>query len=93
MASNLSANRDSKRNQTGRKVQTWPKDTILITGDSIISGLREHKFVGLGNKKVRSFPGATILDMKDHIKPLIRKKPSKIILHISTNNACDLNSN
>jgi len=41
---------------------------------------------------VRSFPGATIMDMRDHIKPLVRKKPAKIILHIATNDATDLNA-
>ena len=87
-----SANSDSNSNQAGRKIHTWPNDTALITGDSIISGLRENKFDGPGKIKVRSFPGATILDMKDHIKPLIRKKPSKIILHVSTNDAADLNA-
>ena len=54
--------------------------------------LARYKFDGPSKIKVRSFPGATILDMKDHIKPLIRKKPSKIILHVSTNDAGDLNA-
>ena len=35
--------------------------------------------------KVKSFPGATIQDMYDYIKPLL-KKCSKIIWHIGTNN-------
>ena len=37
--------------------------------------------------KVRSFPGATTHDMKDYIKPLLKKKPDNVILHIGTNNA------
>ena len=86
------ANSDSNSNQAGRKIHTWPSDTVLVTGDSINSGLRENKFDGPGKIKVRSFPGATILDMKDHIKPLMRKKPAKIILHVSTNEAGDLNA-
>ena len=86
------ANSDSNSNQAGRKIHTWPNDTVLVTGDSIISGLRENKFHGPGKIKVRSFPGTTILDMKDHIKPLMRKKPAKIILHVSTNDAGDLNA-
>ena len=35
---------------------------------------------------VNSFPGATADDMVDHIKPIIRKRPNKIILHAGTNN-------
>ena len=34
---------------------------------------------------MKSFPGATIQDMYDYIKPLL-KKCSKIIWHIGTNN-------
>ena len=60
--------------------------------DSIISGIAEKNFTGLTEVKVRSFPGATITDMRDHIKPLVRKKPAKIILHIATNDAIDLNA-
>ena len=74
------------------KAHPWPKGTILITGDSIISGIAEKKFTGPTKVKVRSFPGATIMDMRDHIKPLVRKKPAKIILHIATNDATDLNA-
>ena len=40
--------------------------------------------------KVRSFPGATTIDMTDFVKPIIRKKPESVILHVGTN---DLKSN
>ena len=35
---------------------------------------------------VKSFSGATIEDMSDFMKPILRKKPEKVILHIGTNN-------
>ena len=39
---------------------------------------------------VKSFPGAaTIEDMEDFVKPLLRKKPDNEVLHIGTN---DLNT-
>ena len=63
------ANSESSSNQAGRKIHTWPNDTALATGDSIISGLREKKFDGPGKIKVRSFPGATILDERSHQAP------------------------
>ena len=47
----------------------WPKNTVLITGDSMLT-------------KFRSFPGARVSDMFDYLKPLLRKKPGKIILVI-----------
>jgi lysophospholipase L1-like esterase len=34
---------------------------------------------------VKSFSGATVDDMKDFIKPVLRKNPDKLILHIGTN--------
>ena len=35
--------------------------------------------------KVRSFPGANTRDLQDYVKPLIRKRPDKIIIVIGTN--------
>ena len=39
--------------------------------------------------KVHSFPGATVSDMEDYLKPLIKNRPARIILHCRTN---DLNT-
>ena len=58
----------------------------MIVGDSIIHGLNEKKLKKY-SAKVRSFPGATIDDFYDYLKPLLKKKPSHIILHIGTNDA------
>ena len=35
--------------------------------------------------KVRSYPGATIEDMRHNIIPILKRKPSTIILHVGTN--------
>ena len=35
--------------------------------------------------KVRQFPGATITDMYDHLKPILKRHPEFLILHIGTN--------
>ena len=34
---------------------------------------------------VKLFPGATVEDMEDFIKPITRKSPDKLILHVGTN--------
>ena len=34
---------------------------------------------------IKSFSGATTRDMKDYIKPVQRRNPEKVILHIGTN--------
>ena len=37
--------------------------------------------------KVIPFSGATIEDMYDYLKPMLRKCPDNIVLHVGTNNA------
>ena len=34
---------------------------------------------------VKSFSGATLADMNDFVKPLTRRKPDKLIMHVGTN--------
>ena len=34
---------------------------------------------------VKYFPGATVGDMSDYIKPVLRRKPDTVILHVGTN--------
>ena len=68
-----------------RPQSQWPVGTTLIVGDSMLGGIEESR---LGPKrKVRSFPGATIEDMSQYIVPLLRKKPSHVVAHVSTNDA------
>jgi hypothetical protein len=34
---------------------------------------------------VKSFGGANISDLEDYLKPIIRKEPANLILHVGTN--------
>ena len=83
----------STTESTAHQQHHWPKGTVLIAGDSIISGINEKYFEGPNYIKVRSFPGATIADMKDYLKPLLRKNPTTLILHVGTNDASNLKEN
>lgn len=65
------------------------KDKLLIVGDCMVKNLQGHKMSKSSNVKVWSFPGCTVQDMEDHIKPLLRKNPEEIILHLGTNNLKD----
>ena len=66
----------------------WPKGTVAIVGDSIMSGIREELLkTDKHNVKVRFFRGGTIEDMEDNIKPILKREPDYIILHVGTNNA------
>jgi len=35
--------------------------------------------------QVSSFPGCTTSDMADHTRPLVRRRPDSIIIHVGTN--------
>ena len=67
----------------------WKPKTTLIIGDSMLNGLDEKR---LKNCKVRAFSGSSIEDMHFHIVPLLRKRPSTIIIHVGCNNCVDDNS-
>ena len=71
------------------KAALWKKGTTLIIGDSLLYGLDETK---LKNAKVRIYPGGSLEDMHYNIYPLLRKKPTNIIIHAGTNNATTENS-
>ena len=64
------------------------KKTVVIAGDSIVKNTigpkmsaddTNHHFI------VKPFPGATVSDMEDFVKPLTRRTPDKMILHVGTN--------
>ena len=63
----------------------WPRGTTLIVGDSMLGGIEESRMGP--RRKVRSFPGATIADMHQYLIPLLRKKPSRLVAHVGTNDA------
>lgn len=66
------------------------KPVTVIAGDLIIQHICGGWSISRSNRVViKSFPGATTEDMEDFVKPLIRKKPDNVVLHIGTN---DLNT-
>ena len=40
--------------------------------------------------KVRAHPGASISDMLDYLRPILRKKPTHLVLHAETNDIRNL---
>ena len=61
------------------------KKAITTVGDSILNGIKERCLSGKHPVRVRAHPGATILDIADHIKPIARRKPDIVIIHCGTN--------
>ena len=65
----------------------WPKNMILIAGDSMIYGMNEkHISINFKSVKIRCFSGATIGDMYFNL-PTVGKKPAALVLHMGTNNS------
>ena len=66
----------------------WPKNTILIAGDSMINGISKKRIsTNFKSVKVRCFSGATKDGMYFNLIPLLKKKPSALVLHVGTNNS------
>ena len=66
-------------NETHHK---WSKNTTLIVGDFIVSSIEENRISRQWrNVKVKSFSGATIEEMYDYIKLLLKKCPKIIVLY------------
>ena len=63
------------------------RNNVCIVGDSILKHLHPNKLSSDSFKvKVSTFPGCTTEDMKDYIKPILRKNsPDEMILHVGTN--------
>ena len=55
-----------KKDTDIEEVHKWPKNTILIVGDSIINGIEESRIKKTIPVKVRSYQGAKISDMYDY---------------------------
>ena len=75
----------SGRKKSNSSSNIWPKNTMLIASDSIMSGLNEKRLQKDINVKVRCFPGSSITDMHSYLIPLLAKEPDFILLHVGTN--------
>ena len=72
----------------GFNVHCWKEKTTVTAGDSMLSGLDERPLSVKGNVKVHAFSGSTIADLREHyIQPLLKKRPSAVIIHAGTNDA------
>ena len=60
----------------------WCNGTILIATDSMFNNIDETRLSKSKNIKVNNFGGAKIKDMYGYLTPLLRKKPSVLILHV-----------
>lgn len=66
--------------------QTNSRASVVVAGDSIIKYVKGWELSNAEqNVSVKSFSGATVDDMVDFLKPTIRKRPDKLVIHAGTN--------
>ena len=65
----------------GNNAQTR-KPVTVIAGESIIQNIRGWSLSKTNKVVVKPFPSATTEDMEDFIKPILRKDPENIIIHV-----------
>ena len=66
--------------------QTDGQKSVIVIGDSMTKLITGRKLSKSSNVTTKSFPGATIEDLKHYSKPTLKFKPDKIIIHAGTNN-------
>ena len=69
------------------KTSKRKKICVKILRDSMLNGVQEkelNKNADL-NTKIRKYPGASLRDILDHIRPSLRKELDQIIIHARTN--------
>lgn len=84
---NDNAVNDTSNNGIVKSIRKYRSTTII--GDSIIKDIKPHKMrkaVTKGDRVyLKSFPGATVNDMIDYVKPSIKFNPDLLVLHIGAN--------
>ena len=59
---------------------------ITVIGDSMVMFLRSDEMPSVNNAvNIMKHPGSTTDDMVDYVRPLTRKNPHVIIMHVGTN--------
>ena len=75
---------NTNHSQKSAVSQNQKNENIVIIGDSMLNGLhakgfKDHKVT------IKAHPGATTDDIIHYIKPVLNKKPHKVIVHCGTN--------
>ena len=74
------------------KPDTYPPNTCVLMGDSILNSVIERNLSNDPSVKIRKMPGATVYDLRHHALPIIRKQPKPLILQAGTNDVVKFSS-
>ena len=88
---NIERCRNETNNEERQDVHQWPRGTVAIIVDSMVSVFKKEFLLNKKHQiKVRCCRGATVEDMFDYVKPILKRKPDYVVLHVGTNNAKDI---
>ena len=82
------SNSPVKRSNPSSKPSKRKSEVTVIVGDSIVRYVKGKKLSAALKDNfvvVKAFPGASTDCMKDYIKPTLKRKPNRIIVHTGTN--------
>ena len=74
------------------KLGTYPPNTCVLMGDSILNGVIESNISNDRPLKVRKFPGATVDNVRYYALPIIWKQPKFLVIHVGNNHAVKFTS-
>ena len=74
------------------KLGTYPPNTCVLMGDSILNGVIESNISNDRPLKVRKFPGATVDNVRYYALPIIWKQPKFLVIHMGNNHAVKFTS-
>ncbi|CAB4013704.1 Hypothetical predicted protein [Paramuricea clavata] len=81
----LNGKQGGKRHNGDRKNQKSGHSSrkVTIVGDSMLKNLKGYRMSKENKVKISTFPGSATRDMYDYIKPVLRKKPDQVIIHVA----------
>ena len=82
-------NRNQQANSDGNAAQN--KEKVVIARDSMTKFIKPNKLSKKHHVQSYSFAGVKVEDMNDFVKPLLRGRPDKVIVHVGTYNVKDDN--
>ena len=83
---NISGTKNEHIRSTRNGSNNSTRKKITVIGDSMVTFLRSDEMSSVNNAvSVMKHPGSTTDDMVDYVRPVTRKKPDVIIMHVGTN--------
>ena len=88
---NLKRNRNQSNEEEHQDVHQWPKRSAAILGSLMVLAIKEELLSKKKHQvKVRCCRGATVEDIFEYVKPIVKRNHDYVLLHVGTNNTKDM---